>query len=104
MGDPPTPRRRPLGAAGGPPSLRERCAKVTLAARMATPSGLRRGAALRSADRTIRAREGRGGGTMKRTVWGKGFALLAAAAVVLGACSATPGGGGNTIKIGGGFA
>jgi branched-chain amino acid transport system substrate-binding protein len=41
---------------------------------------------------------------MKRTVWGKGFALLAAAAIVLGACSATPGGGGNTIKIGGGFA
>jgi branched-chain amino acid transport system substrate-binding protein len=41
---------------------------------------------------------------MKRTVWGKGFALLAAATIVLGACSATPGGGGNTIKIGGGFA
>ena len=44
---------------------------------------------------------------MKRTVWGKGFALLAVVGLVAGACSTTPaasGGAGGTIKIGGGFA
>ncbi len=40
---------------------------------------------------------------MKHTSWGKGFALLAVVALVLGACSTAPGAAG-TIRIGGGFA
>jgi len=40
-------------------------------------------------------------------VWAKGFALAAVTALAFGACSATPagsGGGGGSIKVGGGFA
>src|SRR6266404_806595 len=50
-----------------------------------------------------------GGEAMKPTGWGKRFTLVAAVALVLGACSAAPAGsgaagGGGTITIGGGFA